>query len=422
MGFVIPHVGLIVLLVGCFLSRHYGVEATLAMFEGDSSDLAYKGTSQHVELDGQQHFNLQVIPATAESSSRRSWCPSRRGRSIGTDYQDGTLSAVPWLLAHRDRGVIYDHDGIRLEVRDYLSNSEIVNLASLAVEAVPLRPDGRESPDKARSLQFSVKIDAGPHSAEHRYGVGDEQTLAGGQRILFWMTGSAEETAAFRHSKPAGPLGKLGRVVLYAAGKSYDWSIDDWKSGTRRALGDSGLEAELVDVGEGEVDLGREAQFDARGSVENPSRFAVASAWSFRRSFPTSYRVRITTTRFLGPIGAAKARSPKKLRRPSPMHRRSPNRRPKRKRRRLNRPLNRRGSSSSWAPTGTFIFVRGRPARQRFRGRWRRRKAAGPSWPFAIRPQRSPSASASFSRSVRLPRFAIRQERQPLSAAGPRAA
>jgi hypothetical protein len=263
MGFVIPHVGLIVLLVGCFLSRHYGVEATLAMFEGDSSDLAYKGTSQHVELDGQQRFNLRVIADDSGEQSRDIVVPFTSGPFNWSDYQDGTLSAVPWLLAHRDRDVIYDHDGIRLEVRDYLSNSEIVNLASLAVEAVPLQPDGRESPDKARSLQFSVKIDAGPHSAEHRYGVGDEQTLAGGQRILFWMTGSAEETAAFRHSTPAGPLGKFGRVVLYAAGKSYDWSIDDWKSGTRRALGDSGLEAELVDVGEGEVNLGREAQFDA---------------------------------------------------------------------------------------------------------------------------------------------------------------
>ena len=41
MGFVIPHVGLIVLLAGCAVSRHYGIESTVSVFEGESSDLAY---------------------------------------------------------------------------------------------------------------------------------------------------------------------------------------------------------------------------------------------------------------------------------------------------------------------------------------------------------------------------------------------
>ena len=264
LGFIIPHIGLIVLLVGCFLSRHYGVEATLAMFEGDSSDLAYKGPAQHVELDGQQHFNLRVIADDGREQFGDIVVPFTSGPFSWSDYQDGTLFALPWSLAHRDRGVLYDHDGIRLEVLDYLGNSEIISLASLAVEAAPLQRDGRESPEKARACRFSVKVDAGPHSADHRFGVGGEQTLAGGQRILFWMTGSPEETAAFRHSTPAGPLGRLGRVVLYAGGKSYDWLVDDWRPGTRRALGDSGLEAELVDLAEGEVNLGRDAQFDAQ--------------------------------------------------------------------------------------------------------------------------------------------------------------
>jgi len=38
-------------------------------------------------------------------------------------------------------------------------------------------------------------------------------------------------------------------VVLFAGGKTYDLSLSDWTTGTRRPLGDSGLEAELVDVG-----------------------------------------------------------------------------------------------------------------------------------------------------------------------------
>ena len=62
------------------------------------------------------------------------------------------------------------------------------------------------------------------------------------------MTGSEEETAAFRQSKPDGPLGRLGRVVLRAKGLNYQWPLDDWKTGEIRALGNSGMKAELLSV------------------------------------------------------------------------------------------------------------------------------------------------------------------------------
>ena len=71
LGFILPHLGLVVLLVGCLLSRRYGVEATLMVPEGESSDLAYKSSSQHVELDGQQQFTLDVISADGQETVRR---------------------------------------------------------------------------------------------------------------------------------------------------------------------------------------------------------------------------------------------------------------------------------------------------------------------------------------------------------------
>ena len=78
------------------------------------------------------------------------------------------------------------------------------------------------------------------------------------------MTGSAEETAAFRQSKPQGPLGKLGRVVLFAGGKAYDWSVSDWTPGSRRALGNSGLEAELVAANVERFDVDGDVVLDPR--------------------------------------------------------------------------------------------------------------------------------------------------------------
>ncbi len=249
LGFVIPHLGLIVLLLGCFLSRQYGVEATLMVDEGESSNLVYKGSSQHVELDGQQHFTLNVLPADSTAKPAQPITVHfTSGPFNWDDFHNGTLGFFPWSLAHRDQGVLYDHDGVRLEVLDYLSNSEIVNLPSLAVRATPLGPQGSAASDSSKSFQLSVNADAGPTFAGFPYGVGSEQKLAGGTRVLFWMSGSEEETAAFRKSKLSGPLGKLGRVVLYARGKSYEFPITDWKQGTRRPLGDSGLEAEFVGI------------------------------------------------------------------------------------------------------------------------------------------------------------------------------
>ncbi|MGA2254728.1 MAG: cytochrome c biogenesis protein ResB, partial [Thermoguttaceae bacterium] len=276
MGFVIPHLGLIVLLVGCYLSRVYGVEATLMVIEGESSDFAYKSSNQHVELDGQQLFSLRVIAADAHGKPDEPiMVRFTSGPFNWDDYHNGTLGTVPWSLAHRDRGILYDRDGIRLEVLDYLSNSEIVKLPSLAVRAIPSGPNN-EPAEQPKLLRFSVGEDGGPNS-DQPFGAGSEQALPSGHRILFWMTGSPEETSAFRQSKFEGALGKKGRVVVYADGKSYDWSLDDWTPGTRRPLGDSGLAAELVGINVGQVNTSGDPQLDVQvrldihhGSASHP--------------------------------------------------------------------------------------------------------------------------------------------------------
>ena len=90
LGFILPHIGLVVLFLGCFLSRHYGVEATVAVAERQSVSEAYKGLGQHLELDGQQHFVL-VVPGrrrpstpgkSAWSSNMRRGCGASRRRNF----------------------------------------------------------------------------------------------------------------------------------------------------------------------------------------------------------------------------------------------------------------------------------------------------------------------------------------------------
>ncbi len=249
LGFTLPHLGLIVLLVGCFISRRYGIEATVSVIEGQSSNRAYQGAAQHVELDGAQRFKLHIEkPDSTDSKVPVIDVPFTSGPFNWEDYSNGVLSFVPWSLAHRDRGVLYDRDGIRLEVLDYLSNSEVVNLPSLNVEATPAPANPGAASGEPKAFTLNVKADEESAITQRQYGEGNEDQMPSGTRILFWMTGNKDETAAFKKSAPSGPLGKLGRVVLYAEGGVYDWPLDDWKPGSRRALGKSGLEAELVNI------------------------------------------------------------------------------------------------------------------------------------------------------------------------------
>ncbi|MGA2618405.1 MAG: cytochrome c biogenesis protein CcsA [Thermoguttaceae bacterium] len=129
-GFVLAHLGVLLLLVGCLVSRRAGVEATLAMFEGESSSTAYKDAQQFVELDGQEYFDLTILPPGGNSADPQAaksptpQIPKSLNRIPFTpgplDWQDYRwLPAIPWRLAHRDQGVVYDRDGIRLAVLDY---------------------------------------------------------------------------------------------------------------------------------------------------------------------------------------------------------------------------------------------------------------------------------------------------------------
>lgn len=264
-GFVVAHVGLLVLLLGCLISRRAGLEATVAMFEGQSTAIAYKDSQQHFELDGQQHFELTVESSNkaqaahsptdkageADSSSHGEvfWVPFTPGPFHWEEYR--RLPWFPWHLATRDQGVIFDRDGIRLEVLDYYCNARMTAVPQVEVEvATPTStPHGHREAEEGQGPQLlHVQAADGPHAAGRPYGMGTRRKLSGNQRLLFWMTGSPEETAAFRNSKPDGPLGKLGRIILRVGEQNFQFALDDWKPGTRRPLGKTGLDAQFIEL------------------------------------------------------------------------------------------------------------------------------------------------------------------------------
>ena len=155
MGFILPHIGLVVLLLdACSVAATGWTHGGLA--ERQSKSEAYKSLSQHLELDGQQHFVLVVGSDDPKAEEQKpidvAFTP---GPFNWEDYQT-TLDWFPWHVAHRDRGVLYDRDGIRLEVLDYLSRSQALEIPSLVVQATPLTPDGRPRTEEAKAVRLRV--------------------------------------------------------------------------------------------------------------------------------------------------------------------------------------------------------------------------------------------------------------------------
>ena len=101
-GFVLTHVGLLVLLAGCLLTHRGGIDASLPVLVGQANGRAYQDS---------YHFEL------TSAGSEPICVPFVSGPFSWIDYQK--LPWFPWRLAGRDTGILYDRDGIRLEALDY---------------------------------------------------------------------------------------------------------------------------------------------------------------------------------------------------------------------------------------------------------------------------------------------------------------
>jgi hypothetical protein len=242
-GFVVTHAGILLLLLGSAISHSYGVDANLPVYEGESEWRAYENT---------QHFRLSVFgdadpgaaTGTVHSGSHPQIIelPFSAGPFNWDDYAQRPW--FPWGLTRWDRGVRYDRDGIKLEVIDYLSDSieQIVPQVTVVAAGRGVT-QGAEAPAAER-----VTLEIQPASTQsglRPYGSSAVKTLAGGQNLCFWMSGDAGETEAFRKLLPEGPLGVLGQLALFHAGKTYRFAVDKLEPGVRHPLGDSGLEIEL---------------------------------------------------------------------------------------------------------------------------------------------------------------------------------
>ena len=232
-GFLITHAGILVLLIGCLLTRLEGIDAHLPVFEGTSASVAFQES---------QHFHLTVYPAGEPID-----VPFASGPFNWDDYR--RLFWFPWRLARRDQGVLYDQGGIKLEVLDYYSNANLSQVPPLRlrVKNPPTAGDPTSgSGDPWQGVDLTVRQIRNPHAPDRRMTLGTRTQLSSGGQIVFWVAGSQAETEAFLDSRPEGPLGKLGQLVLHAGGKKFVIPLERFQSKTRQPLGDTGLDVELI--------------------------------------------------------------------------------------------------------------------------------------------------------------------------------
>lgn len=239
-GFVITHLGILVLLAGCLLSRMGGIDAQMPIYEG---------TRAHRAFEDVQRLELAVIRAGsgAASSTQTVSIPFQPGPFNWADY--ARLSWFPWALAARDQGVLFDRDGIRIEVLDYCSDAAFEafdeNQPPLRIRVKVPRAGQEGAGGRDQTAETPVWQEVGLVAAAHGQMDGrNRASLPGGRQIVFWLARTQAETQAFLDSRPQGPLGEQGRLVLHAAGQRFEFDVANLASGQRVPLGDTGLEVE----------------------------------------------------------------------------------------------------------------------------------------------------------------------------------
>lgn len=237
-GFLIVHAGILVLLLGCWISWLWGVNAQLALFEGQTS-------SSVVEEDA-QCFSLGVhrTAPTENQAVRTIKIPFQPGPFNWDDY--ASLSWFPWALARRDRGVLFDQEGIRLEILDYYSDSREAPVPELTLAVARGPVSGRVTTASWRRLTLAVRRPGVPEMAHRSLLIGARELLDQGRHVVFRMATSQAETDALGDAVPEGSLGRLGQLVLHAGGRKHHLLLEDLLDQTPVALGETGWKVELV--------------------------------------------------------------------------------------------------------------------------------------------------------------------------------
>lgn len=245
-GFLITHAGILVLMLGALLTALRGIDANLPVYEGQASwrafsdrqnfELAIRAGTAPVPAKESPNSDSQIVkvpfspgPFNWETYDRLAWLPWDKDR----------LFVFPWALARPVRGVLYQRDGITLETLDYYSDSRYLSVPQLKLLV-------QTSTAPAEPIVLSVRAADEMHAGDRPFGMGQRVAVPGGPEVAFWMTGDADEAAAFGNSQPEDELGPIGQIVLNVGPRKFTFAVDKLQQQQQQALGDTGLVLDQV--------------------------------------------------------------------------------------------------------------------------------------------------------------------------------
>lgn len=282
-GFVITHIGLLTLIFGATMSRLRGIDAQLPVFEHHTEKYAFDQTMHfdltvtpdHSHAPGEAHSDDEEIPVDVHAvpfdPGPFNWEDYKTNFSLfppvddsgeeppAVSLADAPLSlsryAFGWMTAVRFRpqkgDVVYDQDGVKLELLNYFSDSREVLAPKVDIKiSAPARSefdeDGRPVPGKVSWQPVSLGVNPIEDQPQYPFGIGDSKRVGGGN-VTLMLSGGKGQTNAFLNSQPEGPLGERGQVILHVKGKRFVLSVDDKFEAGRFPLGESGYEAEIAE-------------------------------------------------------------------------------------------------------------------------------------------------------------------------------
>jgi len=302
--FLTAHIGILLLLFGCFLTLRYGEEAQITLPEGTIGRVA-------VKLDRQQ-FEIKNIAHAFVDSVEPAYIPFRPGPFSWQDYEytnwikdDRRYKTILWYamrFGHRDIGELSSgNPNIKIEVLDYYASStlepvppfDVSVLWKKTVSTVTELGDTKEVPRNWELVRLDMRQQRTVAGLSDIRGV--SATMSQKERVTYSLAISPDELTAFQTSRPKGGdnAGLWGEIVLYYGGNHYSVNVEqllELTDNRRLAVENSGLQIGNV-------------QFRDRGPIINFSVFTPSGDKEAMTLFPDNPELNVQARR-LGIFGS----------------------------------------------------------------------------------------------------------------------
>lgn len=313
-GFVITHIGLLTLISGAALSRLYGIDSQVIVFEDQTSKWAWG-----------DHFKIKLREVGADRESNRLTSTKTKSESEITfnggpmsweDYTkkftfSGPMQSVEpdiWKRAgkstvnglsgllfglpmrHRAGNTLFERDDIEIKVRDYFSHSEMEGPIRLRVgggkikEKVVDEADGTTK-EVAKDMGWSeTSLFTNKMRDQKAYplGVGEKQFMGGGYFVLS-MAIKDDQVKAFLDSAPKTAIGPKGAVVLHVSGKRVEFSVEEKLGKGKFPVEGTPFEIEVAkhfSVGLPVINAKQEIDFEGQPNANSPDNpVVVIKVW-----------------------------------------------------------------------------------------------------------------------------------------------